>query len=184
MIYYNEKLNKFYYGGRIVMRLDDGSIFHGIPKPEELIRGGYVEYTPSELTPEEALKKAKTIKLNELGEYDSSNAVNSFTLNGQEMWLTVQERQQVATQISANEAIGRETMTRWFEGHEFTFPITVWKQMLTALEVYAGDAFNVTERHKATINALTTKEEVNNYDYTVGYPTKLAFGESENILEP
>lgn len=184
MIYYNEKLDKFYYGGRIVMRLDNGSVFHGVPTLEQLARGGYVEYTPPEPTPEEALKRAKTIKLNELNEYDSSNAVNSFTLNGQEMWLTVQERQQLATQISANEAIGRETMTRWFEGHEFTFPITVWKQMLVALEVYAGDALNVTEQHAANINALESVDAVNNYNFTTGYPTKLIFGEQNNIQEP
>ena len=176
MVYYNEKLDKFYYGGRIVMRLDDGVMFHGIPTLEQLTKGGYVEYTPPEPTPEEALKRAKTIKLNELDKYDSSDAVNSFTLNGQEMWLNVQERQQLATQISANEAIGRETMTRWFEGHEFTFPIIAWKQMLTALEVYAGDALNVTEQHAASINALESVEDVDNYDFTTGYPEKLSFG--------
>lgn len=91
------------------------------------------------------------------------------------MWLTVDERQQLATQISSNEAIGRETMTRWFNGHEFTYPITSWKQMLVALEVYAGDALNVTESHKAAVNALNDIESVDNFDITVGYPEKLSF---------
>jgi hypothetical protein len=36
-------------------------------------------------------------------------------------------------------------MTRWYDGISFTFPITNWKQMLVALEVYAGDAKNTTE---------------------------------------
>ena len=56
------------------------------------------------------------------------------------MWLTVSERQQIATQISANEAMGRETMTKWYNGIEFTYPLAQWKQMLVVLEVYAGDA--------------------------------------------
>ena len=91
------------------------------------------------------------------------------------MWLTVDERQQLATQISANEAVGRETMTKWFNGTEYTFTIAQWKQMLVAVEVYAGDALNVTESHKAAVNALSTIEAVESYDYTTNYPPKLVF---------
>jgi len=47
--------------------------------------------------------------------------------------------------------------------------------MLIALEVYAGDALNVTESHKAAVNALTTIEEIDSYDYMTGYPEKLVF---------
>ena len=118
---------------------------------------------------------AKKEKINALKEYDSSENVDSFTIGGQIMWLTVEERQQIATQISANESIGRDTMTRWFNGQEYTFPINAWKQMLVALEVYAGDALNVTESHKAAINALETIQEVEEYDFTLNYPPKLIF---------
>lgn len=47
--------------------------------------------------------------------------------------------------------------------------------MLVALEVYAGDALNVTESHKATVNALNDIESVDNFDITAGYPEKLSF---------
>ena len=127
------------------------------------------------VAPARTLEDAKNEKLQQIVEYDNSNAVNSFTINGNPMWLNVEERQQLATQISANEAAGRETMTRWFNGSSFTFPITVWKQMLVALEIYAGDALNVTETHKAAINELDTIETVDSYNYTTGYPTKLIF---------
>ena len=130
-----------------------------------------------ELTPPHVrtLDEAKREKIMQIEEYDRSEAVNSFTIGNQTMWLTVSERQQLATQISSNEAIGRENMTRWFGGQEFTFPLTTWKQMLVALEVYAGDALNVTEAHKAAVNALGTIEEVDNFDITAGYPEKLSF---------
>ena len=118
---------------------------------------------------------AKMEKCKALKEYDSSENVDSFTIGGQVMWLTVEERQQIATQISANESIGRDTMTRWFNGQAYTFPINTWKQMLAALEVYAGDALNVTESHKAAINALETIQEVEEYDFTLNYPPKLIF---------
>jgi hypothetical protein len=91
------------------------------------------------------------------------------------MWLTAEERQQIATQISANEAVGRDNMTRWFGSHNFAFPLATWKQMLVALEVYAGDAINVTEAHKAAIEALATIEDVEAYDFTANYPPKPVF---------
>lgn len=128
-----------------------------------------------EPTPEELLARAKSAKIEEIDTYNTSSDVNSFSIGEQVMWLTVQERQQIATQISAHEAAGREAMTRWFNGQEFTFPIVTWKQMLAALEVYAGDALNVTEAHKAAVMALTTIADVEAFDITTGYPPKLEF---------
>ena len=125
--------------------------------------------------PERTIEQAIQEKIEEIEIYNKSEAVNSFTIGNLHMWLTVNERQQIATQISSNEAIGRETMTRWFEGQEFTFPIATWKQMLVALEVYAGDALNVTEAHKAAVNALENVEDVDGYNYATGYPEKLHF---------
>lgn len=145
------------------------------PTEEDLIKAGYTEYVEPEPAEEELLERARQKKIDDIYSYDSSEAVNSFTIGNQTMWLNVSERQQIATQISANEAIGRENMTRWFGGQSFTFPIATWKQMLIALEVYAGDAINVTEGHLAAVNALTTKEEIESYDYTVGYPNRLSF---------
>lgn len=139
------------------------------------------EATPKEVwdmeivVPAKTLEEAKQEKVWEIEQYDHSDNVNNFTLGEQQMWLTVEERQQIATQISANEAVGRETMTKWFHGVEYTFTIAQWKQMLVAVEVYAGDALNVTEGHKAAVNALQIVEAVENYDYTTGYPTKLVF---------
>lgn len=131
-----------------------------------------MEIQPAE---ERTLELAKEGLCKQIDFYNESDEVNSFSINGIDMWLTVNERQQIATQISASEAIGREIMTRWYNGIEFTFPLTLWKQMLVALEVYAGDALNVTEAHKAAVNALETIEDVDAYDYHTGYPQKLIF---------
>ena len=124
-----------------------------------------------------ALPSIKEYRISQIEEYDRSGAVNTFYINGNPMWLTVQERQQIATQISANEAIGRETMTKWFGGNEYTFPIALWKQMLVAVEVYAGDALNVTESHKVAVSAIEDADEALGYDITAGYPEKIHFGE-------
>lgn len=174
--YYNETTHEWYTEGNSITKYIDGSLFSGIPSVEQLEQWGFEEYIEPTPTPEELLARAKASKIAKLEAYDSSDAVNSFTIDGNPMWLTVDERQQIATQISANEAVGRESMTRWFGGASFTFPLTAWKQMLVALEVYAGDALNVTESHKAAINALDDIEDVEAYEFS-GYPEKLSFGE-------
>ena len=47
--------------------------------------------------------------------------------------------------------------------------------MLDKLSVYASEALNVTEWHKAEVKALTSIEAVEGYDYKTGYPEKLSF---------
>lgn len=173
--YYNSTTKEWYNEGQSMTRRVDNGVFSGTPSVEQLYEWGFVEWVEPTPTPAELLERAKQEKIAELEAYDQSDAVDSFTINGQSMWLTVEERQQIATQISANEAVGRDNMTRWFGGHSFTFPLATWKQMLVALEVYAGDAINVTEAHKAAIEALDTIEDIEAYDFTANYPTKLSF---------
>jgi len=69
--------------------------------------------------------------------------------------------------------MGNEMVTKWFEGSQFTFPISTWINMLNALEAYAGDALNVTESHKAAVMAMNDIEDIEAYDITTGYPEKL-----------
>ena len=178
--YYNNTTGEWYTEGTPITRgLEDG-IFSGFPTEELLFSWGFEEYVAPAPTPEEQLEQAINSKLSQIDSYNNSQEVNSFTIGGNDMWLTVEERQQIATQISANEAMGRETMTKWYNGIEFTFPLSQWKQMLIALEVYAGDALNVTEAHKAAVKALTTIEEIEAFDITAGYPEKINFDELFN----
>ena len=173
--YYNTTTGKWYYKGQSMTMQLPSMLFMGYPTEEQLAEWGYEKVVEPEPTAEELLQRAKDSKIAELESYDSSDAVNSFSIGGQPMWLTVEERQQIATQISAHSAAGLDSMTRWFEGQEYTFPVSTWYQMLTALELYAGNALNVTEGHRAAINALTSIQDIEDYDFTTGYPTKLQF---------
>lgn len=160
--------------GKWVLLSDNQVKFHK-DYPNASVREVFVmQLTPA---PARTLESAKSGKIEQIGYYDKSDEVNCFYMNGVPMWLTVNERQQIQTQIAANQAIGRETMTRWFNDTEFTFPIATWQQMLVALEVYAGDAINVTGAHIAAVKALETIEAVDAYEYHTGYPEKLHFGE-------
>ena len=48
-------------------------------------------------------------------------------------------------------------------------------QMLTQLEQYALECYNKTAQHKLNVLNLSTVEEVNSYDYKLGYPEKCNF---------
>lgn len=124
---------------------------------------------------EDPLERAKQRKVAELNVYNNSDSVNSFSLGGVSMWLNFDERSRLQKAVDAKEAMGKDTMTKNWNGVEFTFPLTVWKQMLTALEDYAYDCQNVTDGHRAAIVLLQTEQEVEEYDFTSGYPQKLAF---------
>lgn len=155
------------------LRISDNQLFVGRPTEEQLIEWGFSLVEEHVPTQEELLEQARANKLVELEAYDSSDTVNSFTLNGVPMWLDYQTRQQLRTSIEAYQSQGIEQVTKWFGGMSYTFPTVVWLQMLNALEVYASEALNVTESHRAAINSLTSIAEIDEYDYTTGYPQKI-----------
>lgn len=133
---------------------------------------------PPHLMP--TLSDAIASKVAEINAYDRSAAVNSFTLGGTEMWLSFDERARIRQSIDAYRGEGRTEMTKWFNGKAFTFTLDTWQTMLDKLSVYASEALNVTERHKAEVSALTSIEAVEGYDYKTGYPEKLSFANTSD----
>ena len=143
------------------------------PSAEILTQAGYHEFIEPEPTEEQLISQAKDEKLDQIDEYDQSSNVNLFYLAGQPMWLDAQTRQTLRISIESYQAMGIDNVTKWFGGQQFTFPIQAWLTMLNALEVYAAEALNVTEAHKAAVQAMTNLEDIQNFDITTGYPEKL-----------
>ena len=173
--YYNPTTHEWYTEGQSLTKNIPNGVFSGIPSVEQLAEWGYEEWVEPEPTPEQLLQRAKNAKIAELEAYDASENVNSFSVNGKTMWLDAPTRQQLRISLDAMQQAGRENVTKWFDGERYIYPIDMWYYMLAQVEVYAADALNVTEAHKAAINALTSVSEVDAYDYTVGYPEKLSF---------
>lgn len=172
--YYNKKTGEYYYEGRsITRRLDDGRIFAGVPTEQQLAEWNFEPYIPP--VPERTLEIAKSEKIAQITVYDTSDAVNSFTLDGDTMWISRDDRISIMNSTTILKNAGVETTTQWYGGKKYTLPCDTLIQMLSALEVYALQCYNVTEEHKAAVNALTTIEEVDAYDYKTGYPQRLAF---------
>ena len=173
MIYKNNTTGEMYYGGAITRRLDNGAVVTGTPTPEMLAEWGFIPYTPP--VPERTLDIAKSDKIAEITAYDTSDAVNSFTLDGDVRWISRDDRISTMNSTTILKNAGVETTTQWFDGQKYTLSCDTLIQMLQALEIYALTCYNVTEEHKAAVNALTTIEEVDAYDYTIGYPQRCAF---------
>lgn len=173
--YYNTITNEWYIEGTSLTRKIENGVFSGIPTTEQLTEWGFEEYIEPVPTQEELLARAKSAKIAELEAYDSSDAVNSFSVNGISMWVPADKRAVLRISIEAYKALGAENITKVWEGQEYTFPVADWDSMLNQVEVYASECFNQTQRHLAAINALDTVEAVNEYDFTQGYPEKLAF---------
>jgi hypothetical protein len=174
--YYNSTTHEWYNEGNSITKNISNGVFSGIPSEQRLTEWGFEEWVEPTPTPEELLARAKANKIAELEAYDASDAVNSFSVDGKQMWLDAQTRQQLRISLDAMQQAGRENVTKWFDGEKYAYPIDVWYYMLGLVEVYAADALNVTEAHKAAINALESIEEVEAYEFS-GYPEKLSFGE-------
>lgn len=114
-------------------------------------------------------------------DYDSSTAVNSFLLNGATVWLDKSTRVGLVNSTTICKQAGLAagtpeteiTTTLWLDGVKLVIPCDTALQLLSALELYALECFNVTAQHKADIAAATSVDELMNYDYTGGYPDKL-----------
>lgn len=119
------------------------------------------------------LKQAKVDKIAEITAYDTSSSVNGFVLNGLLVWLDKATRVGLMNSTTIAKAAGQETTTLWFGGLKLVVDCDKAIQLLSALEMYALECFNVTASHKAAVNELTTIEEVEAYDYKTGYPKML-----------
>ena len=119
------------------------------------------------------LKQAKADKIAEIAAYDTSSSVNGFMLNGLLVWLDKATRVGLMNSTTIAKAAGQQTTTLWLGGIKLVVDCDKAIQLLSALEMYALECFNVTASHKQAVSELTTIEEVEAYDYKTGYPKML-----------
>lgn len=119
---------------------------------------------------DEVLQKAKEAVVAEITAFDSSSAVNGFILNGERVWLSFELRDRVYQGNERLQRIGRTDTTLWLGNHCYNLSIEQAQNIISHIEAYAKDCYNVTAAHKAAVEKLQTVEEVLAYDYTAGYP--------------
>lgn len=126
------------------------------------------------LTTEAALTAAaQKMVLEKITEWDTSEAVNGFILNGQRVWLDKATRVGLMNSTTIAKGMGQATTTLWLGDVKLVVECDKAIQLLSALEMYALECFNVTAAHKKAVTEMGTVEEVLGYDYTAGYPKML-----------
>ena len=126
-----------------------------------------IQPTPHERT----LEDAKAEKLAALKAYDASPSVNSFSIGGQSTWIAPDERANYQLTVVAAQEAGIESVP--FKGVTLTTDQAI--ACLKAVDIYAMQCVIVRDAHAAAINALTSIEAVDEYDFKTGYPEKLSF---------
>lgn len=186
--YFNEAQPRLTVGDGVVLLLINGKeeteISGGMPDENGLETTEAVErkvwvydgvrLETGGMTSEAALTAAaQKMVLEQIDKYDTSPAVNGFMLNGQRVWLNKDTRVGLMNSTSIAKAMGKTTTTLWFGGMQIEVNCDKAIQLLSALEMYALECFNVTAAHKKAVAELNTVEEVLGYDYTQGYPEQL-----------
>jgi hypothetical protein len=157
--------------GQIVVRTNGMQTIN--PTEAMILADGWVEHIPQPYVP--TLEEIKARKVDEILAYYSSEAVNEFSIGGVPMWLDKATRAGLLLRFEAEGKVGRTETTLWNEGQSYTLPLETAQQILIALELYASGCYDNTQSHIAEVQKMESKEAVESYDYTSGYPQKLLF---------
>lgn len=138
---------------------------------EEEVQKAFVEFSAKM----DALKleQAKVNKIAEISAYDTSSSVNGFILNGLLVWLDKATRVGLMNSTTIAKSMGQEKTTLWLGSYQLEVECDKAIQLLSALEMYALECFNVTAAHKKAVSELDNIDGVLTYDYKSGYPDKL-----------
>lgn len=186
--YFNEAQPRLTVGDGVVLLLINGKeeteISGGMPDGNGLTTTEAVErkvwvydgvrLETGGMTSEAALTAAAQKMVQEqIDKYDTSPSVNGFMLNGQRVWLNKDTRVGLMNSTQIAKAMGKTTTTLWFGGMQIEVNCDKAIGLLSALEMYALECFNVTAAHKKAVAEMSTVEEVLAYNYTAGYPEVL-----------
>lgn len=155
----------------IVIRSNGKQTFN--PSETMILADGWTEYVAPKYIP--TIEDVKARKTDEILAYDSSSAVNEFSIGGVPMWLDKATRAGLLLRFEAEGKVGRTETTLWNDGQSYTLPLETAQQILIALELYASACYDRTQAHIAEVQKMESKEAVEAYDYTTGYPAKLNF---------
>ena len=141
------------------------------PEEELILADGWEIY----VQPEKSIQQVRRETISSVTNYDKSINVNSFFIGDIQAWIDRDTRVSLMNSTNILKNMGQETTTLWLNNTPYVLNCDLLIQMLGALELYALQCYNVTEQHKAKINAFESIEEIKNYDFKVGYPEKLVF---------
>lgn len=146
------------------------SLLDGQSKGKEIVEGENGH--PVLRDPIMSLEDVKATTLEGLYAYDSSEEVNTCSVNEVNLWLDKSSRAlfHLQAQDSADDV---EFTLYGFDGSQVILTCVQLKDFLSKLEAYAMATYGVTRKHEAAIKALRDVTAVQSYNFTVGYPEPL-----------
>lgn len=123
----------------------------------------------------DALENTRALVSQDIENYDISDSVNAFMINGSKYWLTKPMRESLITSLDRFQKAGIDNFPFVLGNIQEQLPCNVLDGMITQLEVYATQCMGVTTAHLMAVARLETEEELMNYDYTQGYPAMLEY---------
>lgn len=122
------------------------------------------------MKPLEYMRKAM---LTYIEKYDISSFVNSFELNGIQTWFDKATRVGLMNSIGIAQKSGSQEVELWLKNYKLELECNQAIELLSKIEMYAMNCFNVTALHKKQVSEFSNIEDFLNYDYKSGYPNKL-----------
>ena len=172
MNYYKEINGKrVFFNG--ILKVNGKQIIN--PTEEQILADGWEVFVYTD--PEKTVEDYRELKRSEIISYDKSEEVNEFYIQGYSVWLDKNTRVGLKLRFESELAMGKTETSLWYNNVQFPLSITNAINMLFALELYASTCYDNTQYHISEINKLSTIEEIEQYDYTTGYPEKLAFNQ-------
>lgn len=129
--------------------------------------------TDAEPTEEQLIEALRKKCIEQITEYNKSAEVKTFYLNGEAHWLDFETRDRVYQGNERLRRMGRTETTLWLDGECYTLPIDTAQDLISKIEVYAKDCYNVTQSHLDKAAELQTVDALMVYDITEGYPEKV-----------
>lgn len=121
----------------------------------------------------EPLEYMRKAMLYYIEKYDISSSVNGFELNGMQTWLDKATRVGLVNSINVIQRAGDQKIELWLGNCKLQLDCNKAIELLSKIEMYAMNCFNVTALHKKQVSEFSNIEDFLNYDYKSGYPDKL-----------
>lgn len=154
----------YYIGGK---KLDKPHL--DVPSDFEEVDNPYKSAAP--VTLDEAKEQLKK----KIEDYDKSDNVNSFTVNGESAWMTNAERTSYTASVTNAETLGEDSIQLLLNGKVLILPTSEAKTMLAQISRYADKCWMVTQQHLLEVDKLNDIDKIQSYNYKEGYPNRLTF---------
>lgn len=103
-------------------------------------------------------------------QYDKSNEVNAFYINGIKLWLDDNTRMSILVDCDIPENI---IIPLWINGIKFEIKNDDLKKLIIRIKQYASQTYNTTQDHLVEINKLKELDDLYMYDITLNYPSPI-----------